>query len=41
MCIIQIGEYVGRLSEDFKDTNDNIPWKRIKGMRNIATHQKI
>ena len=22
MCIIQIGEYVGRLSEDFKDTID-------------------
>jgi len=39
MCIIQIGEYVSRLSDEYKNTHDNIPWKKIKGMRNFATHQ--
>ena len=39
MCIIQIGEYVTRLSDEFKDKNNHIPWNIIKGMRNVATHQ--
>ncbi len=39
MCIIQIGEYVSRLSDDFKEENDHIPWRKIKGMRNFTTHQ--
>ncbi|WP_305556791.1 HepT-like ribonuclease domain-containing protein [Methanobrevibacter sp. V74] len=39
MCIVQIGEYVGRLSEEFKQEHDSIPWKQIKGMRNFAAHQ--
>ena len=39
MCIIQIGEYVSRLSDDFKDKNNHIPWRKIKGMRNFTTHQ--
>ena len=39
MCILQIGEYVSRLSDEFKEKHDNIPWKQIKGMRNFAAHQ--
>ena len=39
MCIIQIGEYVSRLSDEFKQQHDHIPWKNIKGMRNFAAHQ--
>lgn len=39
MCIVQIGEYVNRLTDDFKKQYDNIPWQKIKGMRNIVTHQ--
>ena len=38
MCIIQIGELVGRLSEDFLDNNKGIPWHAIKAMRNLHAH---
>ena len=38
MCILQIGELVGHLSDDFKGAYDNIPWQKIRGMRNIAAH---
>ena len=39
MCIVQIGENVGRLSDEFKEKYDSIPWRDIKGMRNITTHK--
>lgn len=39
MCIIQIGENVDRLSDDFKENHDNIPWRSIKDMYNIMTHK--
>jgi uncharacterized protein with HEPN domain len=32
MCIIQIGELVSRLSEDFIESHSQIPWYAIKGM---------
>jgi len=38
MCILQIGELVGKLSEELKITYDVMPWKDIKAMRNIAAH---
>ena len=38
MCILQIGELVNHLSEDFVNKYNNMPWKQIKGMRNIAAH---
>lgn len=38
MCILQIGELVGNLTEEFKTANNNIPWREIKAMRNIAAH---
>ena len=38
MCIIQIGELVTKLTEDFLKTHRNIPWRQIKGMRNIYAH---
>lgn len=38
MCILQIGELVGKLSNEFKNTYNAMPWKDIKAMRNIATH---
>ena len=38
MCIIQIGELVGRLSEEFIDANNDIPWHAIKAMRNLHAH---
>ncbi|MGM9936370.1 MAG: DUF86 domain-containing protein [Candidatus Ornithomonoglobus sp.] len=38
MCILQIGELVGNLTEDFKTANNSVPWREIKAMRNIAAH---
>lgn len=38
MCIIQIGELITRLSEDFKNKHSEIAWNKIKGMRNIYAH---
>jgi len=38
MCILQIGELVGKLSNEFKNTYNAMPWKDIKAMRNIAAH---
>lgn len=38
MCIIQIGELVGRFSDEFLDKNQQIPWHAIKGMRNLHAH---
>jgi len=38
MCILQIGELVGNLSDEFIEKYKDMPWKQIKGMRNIAAH---
>ena len=39
MCILQIGELVGRLTEEFKTENAEIPWHKIRGMRNYVAHE--
>ena len=36
--LIQIGENVNHLSEEFKEKQSQIPWYQIVGMRNIITH---
>lgn len=33
-----IAETLGKVSEDFKDSHSEIPWKNIKGMRNQLSH---
>ncbi|MDR3288420.1 MAG: DUF86 domain-containing protein [Peptococcaceae bacterium] len=38
MCVFQIGELSAHLSDDFKAANNAIPWKQIRGMRNIVAH---
>jgi len=38
MCILQIGELTSYLSDDFKETFNEVPWQDIKAMRNIAAH---
>ena len=38
MCIIQIGELVSRLSEEFIEKHREIPWYEIKAMRNLHAH---
>lgn len=39
MCILQIGELVNHLSEDFRTEHDSIPWRKIRGMRNYVAHE--
>lgn len=38
LCLLQIGELVGALSESFTAGHTDIPWKQIKGFRNIVAH---
>lgn len=39
LCILQIGELSNLLTEDFKElTGTEIPWKAVRGMRNILAH---
>ena len=38
MCIFQIGELTTRLSEKFKTQCPEIPWRKIKALRNIHAH---
>ncbi|MBR3767856.1 MAG: DUF86 domain-containing protein [Clostridia bacterium] len=37
--MLQIGELSIKLSEEFKEENDHIPWRAIRGMRNIVAHE--
>ena len=41
MGLMQIGELSGRLSDDFRNTHSDIPWKQIRGMRNLFAHQYL
>ena len=38
MCVIQIGELVGRLSDELKDSYSSVPWAQIRAMRNFFAH---
>jgi uncharacterized protein with HEPN domain len=38
MDILQIGELVNVLSDDFKAANSDMPWREIKRMRDKAEH---
>ena len=39
MSLINIGELSKALTEDYQATMPQIPWKAIRGFRNIAAHQ--
>ena len=39
LCILQIGELVGNLSDDLRSKHPAIPWRQIKAMRNIVAHK--
>lgn len=39
MTLINIGELVKNLSENFKSTHTDIPWRNIAGMRDITAHK--
>ncbi len=37
-CLEIIGEAAGKISEGFQQSSPEIPWRKIKGMRNILAH---
>ena len=39
MCLMQIGELTIKLSQEFKDEYTEIPWRAIRGMRNVVAHE--
>lgn len=39
LCILQIGELVGNLSDEFRAQYPGVPWRQIKAMRNIVAHR--
>ena len=38
MCIIQIGELAGQLSDELRAADSAIPWRIIKDTRNFYVH---
>lgn len=38
MCILQIGELSGKLSDELKNANAHVPWRVIKDTRNVYVH---
>lgn len=41
MSLHQIGELVGRLPEAFRALHPDVPWRGIRQMRNIISHEYI
>ena len=39
MTIINIGELTTVLPEEFKQAHPQIPWRKIRGLRNIVAHK--
>ena len=38
MCLMQIGELAGLLSESYRLEHTQIPWRQIRALRNIIVH---
>ena len=38
MCLLQVGEITGKLSQEIQEMCPEIPWRAIKDMRNICAH---
>ncbi|MCL2080993.1 MAG: DUF86 domain-containing protein [Oscillospiraceae bacterium] len=38
MCVLQIGELAGKLTEEFKSAYGEMPWRDIISIRNRAAH---
>ena len=38
LCLLQIGELTGRLSEGYRNAHSEMPWRQIRGLRNIIAH---
>lgn len=38
MCILQIGELAGHLTEEYRNSHSEMPWRQMKAIRNIIAH---
>lgn len=38
MCVVQIGELAGELSDEAKALDPSVPWRIIKDTRNVYVH---
>ena len=38
MCVVQIGELAGQLSEEVRRQSASVPWRNIKDTRNYYVH---
>ena len=38
MTLINIGELVKNLSDDFRNSNTHIPWRKLAGLRDVTAH---
>ncbi len=38
MCVVQIGELAGLISEETRNINKSVPWRAIKDTRNFYVH---
>ena len=38
MSILNIGELAKKLPQEFKSAHNEVPWKKIVGMRDVAAH---
>ena len=38
MTVINIGELIKNLTDDFRKNQQNIPWKEMAGLRDITAH---
>lgn len=38
LCVLQIGELAGKLTDTFRAAHPGAPWRQIRGMRNIVAH---
>ena len=38
MCLLQIGELAGKLSDEERAAYAHLPWRNMRGLRNICAH---
>lgn len=38
MTVINIGELIKNITEDFRKQNNQVPWKAIAGFRDVTAH---
>ena len=41
LSILQIGELAGKLSDEYRQSTTEMPWRQIRGLRNIVAHSMM